>query len=169
MRQRLGIAAALIRCPRLLILDEPTTGLDPAGMRDMRVLVRDLAAGGMTVLLSSHLMDEVEQLCNRVAILQRGEIRFEGPIETLLARAAHRYRLETTNPAAAFALAQATAGVADPRQTGSSVAFAAEPPAVAALSIELGRSGVGIHVLVPETQSLEELFFDMTEPEGAAG
>src|SRR3954469_15212197 len=72
MRQRLGLAAALLRRPRLLLLDEPTTGLDPAGMRDMRALVRRLAGDGITVLLSSHLMDEVEALCNRVAILRAG-------------------------------------------------------------------------------------------------
>ena len=70
MKQRLGIAAALMRNPRLLVLDEPTTGLDPAGMRDMRDLVRRLASEGLTVLLSSHLMCEVEDLCNRVAIIR---------------------------------------------------------------------------------------------------
>src|SRR5207248_4090408 len=72
MRQRLGIAAALLRQPQLLLLDEPTTGLDPAGMRDMRELVRRLAGEGITILLSSHLLYEVEDLCNRVAIIRRG-------------------------------------------------------------------------------------------------
>ena len=79
MRQRLGIAGALIRQPRLLLLDEPATGLDPAGMRDMRALIRDLAASGITVLLSSHLMNEVEELCNRVADHPRGAHRLRGP------------------------------------------------------------------------------------------
>ena len=78
MRQRLGIAGALIRQPRLLLLDEPATGLDPAGMRDMRALIRSLAEGGITVLLSSHLMNEVEELCNRVAIIRSGRIVYEG-------------------------------------------------------------------------------------------
>src|SRR5690349_23409264 len=72
MRQRLGIAASLLRDPQLLLLDEPTTGLDPAGMRDMRVLIRRLADQGITVLLSSHLMGEVEELCDRVAIVRSG-------------------------------------------------------------------------------------------------
>src|SRR5207245_5052284 len=72
MKQRLGIAASLLRSPRLLLLDEPTTGLDPAGMRDMRELVRRLSGEGITVLLSSHLLAEVEELCNRVAIIRRG-------------------------------------------------------------------------------------------------
>src|SRR5438105_7079314 len=71
MRQRLGIAASLLRQPRLLLLDEPTTGLDPAGMRDMRGLVRRLAGEGITVLLSSHLLCEVEELCNRVSITRK--------------------------------------------------------------------------------------------------
>ena len=92
MRQRLGIAGALIREPRLLLLDEPTTGLDPAGMRDMRLLVRRLADGGMTVLLSSHLMDEVEELCDRVAILHQGELKAEGRVKELIEQ--HQCNLE---------------------------------------------------------------------------
>src|SRR6266571_2934505 len=85
MRQRLGISASLLRAPRLLLLDEPTTGLDPAGMRDMRDLVRRLAAEGITVLLSSHLLGEVEELCNRVAIIRRGGIVYQGALRDLLA------------------------------------------------------------------------------------
>src|ERR1700716_2782750 len=77
MRQRLGIAGALLRAPKLLLLDEPTTGLDPAGMRDMRVLIRRLAGEGITIVLSSHLLPEVEELCNRVAIVQSGRIVYE--------------------------------------------------------------------------------------------
>src|SRR5207248_10199595 len=87
MRQRLGIAAALLRQPRLLLLDEPTTGLDPAGMRDMRGLVRRLAGEGITVLLSSHLLGEVEELCNRVAIIQKGRVVYQGALDELLAGA----------------------------------------------------------------------------------
>ena len=83
MRQRLGIAAALLRDPKLLLLDEPATGLDPAGMRDMRLLIRRLADQGMTVLLSSHLLAEVEELCNRVAIVRSGAIVYEGEIAEL--------------------------------------------------------------------------------------
>src|SRR5436853_2337327 len=78
MRQRLGIAAALLRDPRLLLLDEPTTGLDPGGMRDMRQLVRRLAGEGITIMLSSHLLAEVEEVCNRVAIIRSGKIVYEG-------------------------------------------------------------------------------------------
>ena len=98
MRQRLGIAAALLRDPRLLLLDEPATGLDPAGMRDMRALVRRLARGGITVLLSSHLLAEVEELCNRVAIVRigaRSSTRARWPSSS--ARPAATWRLRTTD------------------------------------------------------------------------
>src|SRR4029079_5762683 len=85
MKQRLGIAASLLRSPRMLLLDEPTTGLDPAGMRDMRALVTRLRGEGITVLLSSHLLAEVEELCNRVAIIRKGRILYEGALAELLA------------------------------------------------------------------------------------
>jgi ABC-2 type transport system ATP-binding protein len=164
MRQRLGLAAALLRRPRLLVLDEPTTGLDPAGMRDMRALVRRLAGEGITVLLSSHLMGEVEALCNRVAILSSGRVRYEGALADLLARSGGRYRLETTDPGAALALCRAADGIRDVRADGATVAFAADRDAVAALTLVLAAAGVGIHALVP-AGGLEELFFGLTDPE----
>jgi ABC-2 type transport system ATP-binding protein len=97
MRQRLGIAASLLRDPKLLLLDEPTTGLDPAGMRDMRELVKRLAGEGITILLSSHILAEVEELCNRVAIIRRGTIIYEGLLQELLRSAGGSYRLSTTD------------------------------------------------------------------------
>ena len=97
MRQRLGIAASLLRQPKLLLLDEPATGLDPAGMRDMRLLIRRLADEGMTVMLSSHLLGEVEELCNRVAIVRSGAIVYEGAISELRRQAGTGYRLSTTD------------------------------------------------------------------------
>src|SRR6185503_14706716 len=163
MRQRLGIAAALIRKPRLLLLDEPTTGLDPGGMRDMRELVRALAGEGITVLLSSHLMVEVEALCNRLAVIQRGQIRFEGGLEELLGRSDGRYRLDTTDQGRALELCRAAAGLRDVSQENGDIRFAAERSAAAALTVDLGRAGVGIHALVPEGATLEELFFELTE------
>src|SRR5262245_60454979 len=83
MKQRLGVAAALIKDPELVVLDEPTNGLDPAGIRDMRALVRRLGAEGRTVLLSSHLMSEVQQVCDRVAVIDRGRIIAESTLEEL--------------------------------------------------------------------------------------
>ena len=99
MRQRLGIAAALLRSPRLLILDEPATGLDPAGMRDMRLLIRRLAGEGITVLLSSHQLAEVEELCDRVAIIRRGRVVYEGALSDLKHTAANGYHLRTSDDA----------------------------------------------------------------------
>ncbi len=84
MKQRLGLAAALLHRPRLLILDEPTSGLDPIGMAEMRTLLRQLADQGVTVFLSSHLLHEVEQVCDRVAILNRGRLVALGPVSELL-------------------------------------------------------------------------------------
>jgi ABC-2 type transport system ATP-binding protein len=163
MRQRLGLAAALLRRPQLLVLDEPTTGLDPAGMRDMRALVRRLAEQGITVLLSSHLMGEVEALCNRVAILSTGRVRYEGALSELLARSDGRYRLDATDPAAALGVCTAAQGVHDARADGATVMFAAERDAAAALTLALAAAGIGIHALVP-AGGLEELFFDLTDP-----
>ena len=166
MRQRLGIAASLLRRPRLLLLDEPATGLDPAGMRDMRALVRRLADGGMTVVLSSHLMSEVEELCNRVAIISAGRIIRESSLRDLLATAAGSYRLETTDPVRARELCESL-GV---RVTGAGAAelsFAASPEEVARLTIALGKAEVGIYGLTAEGASLERLFLELTDAEPA--
>ena len=102
MRQRLGIAAALLRRPRLLILDEPATGLDPAGMRDMRLLIRRLADEGITVLLSSHQLPEVQELCDRVAIVDSGRVVYEGALADLRRQGGAGYRLRTTDDARAL-------------------------------------------------------------------
>ena len=167
MRQRLGIAAALVREPRLLLLDEPTTGLDPGGMRDMRRLVRRLADQGITVLLSSHLMGEVEELCDRVAIVHSGRVVYEGSLAELLASTAGRYLLRTTDDVRAAALAADRRGVTDVRFADGGLTLSAGDEAVTALSVALGEAGIGIAALVPRTATLEELFFRMTEGDGA--
>ncbi len=163
MRQRLGLAAALIRKPRLLLLDEPATGLDPAGMRDMRDLVRRLVGEGITVLLSSHLLAEVEELCNRVAIIRSGRIVYHGPLDELLASAAGRYRLRAVEPQRARVVCLAQRGVQDVAVDGADVLFRASEKAVGPLSVALGQAGVEFTVLAPQSASLEELFLDMTE------
>jgi ABC-2 type transport system ATP-binding protein len=167
MRQRLGIAAALLRDPKLLLLDEPTTGLDPAGMRDMRDLVRRLASQGITVLLSSHLLGEVEELCNRVAIIRKGRIVYEGSLRDLLATASSGYRLRSPEPERAKALLLAQPGIGDVTSMDGEVRFQADEAAVAALSIALGQARIGVTALVPQTASLEELFLGLTEDDHA--
>ncbi len=183
MRQRLGIAAALLRDPRLLLLDEPATGLDPGGMRDMRLLIRRLADEGMTVLLSSHLLTEVEEVCNRVAIVRKGKIVYEGAIAELKRSAGTSYRLETTDDDRAVAVCRAQPGIGDVRieqpddarpahssEAGSrargrraQITFAAEESAVAELSQALVEAGALIRSLTPQTVTLENLFFSLTE------
>jgi ABC-2 type transport system ATP-binding protein len=161
MRQRLGIAASLLRKPKLLLLDEPATGLDPAGMRDMRALVRRLADDGMTVVLSSHLMSEVEELCNRVAIISNGKIIRESTLRDLLASASGLYRLDVTDTARAIVVCEAH-GVTAASENGGLV-FSAGRDQVAALSIALGKADIGIYNLVAEGVSLERLFLELTE------
>ncbi len=170
MRQRLGIAGALLRDPRLLLLDEPATGLDPAGMRDMRALIRRLADQGMTVLLSSHLMAEVEELCDRVAIVRDGRVVHEGSLHELIATTAGRYDLRTTDDARALEVARHEPGVEEvvPAERGLRFVAAGED-AAARLSVALVEAGVGISALVPRTASLEELFFRMTEGDAQSG
>jgi len=166
MRQRLGIAASLLRDPKLLLLDEPATGLDPAGMRDMRELVKRLAGEGITILLSSHILAEVEELCNRVAIIRRGKIIYEGRLDELLESAGGEYRLRTTDQERARAALLAH-GVSSLEAVDGELRFRAEPAEVEALTIVLGRAGIGIAALVPHTATLEELFLGMTEHEEA--
>jgi ABC-2 type transport system ATP-binding protein len=166
MRQRLGIAGALIRDPALLILDEPTTGLDPAGMRDMRRLVRGLADQGITVLLSSHIMGEVEELCDRLAIVRSGRVIYEGRLDELLHSTGQRYRLRTTDDDRALEVANHQPGVGDVRRDDDGLSIAADEEAAAGLSIALVEAGLGIRALVPAAASLEELFFRLTEGDG---
>jgi len=167
MRQRLGIAASLLRQPRLLLLDEPTTGLDPAGMRDMRDLVRRLAGEGITILLSSHLLNEVEELCNRVAIIRKGSIVYEGPLQELLATAATGYRLRATDPERARVVLLSQQGVGGVSLGEGQLRFTADEEAVARAAIALGQARIGITALVPETASLEELFLVLTGGESS--
>jgi len=162
MRQRLGIAASLLRRPQLLLLDEPTTGLDPAGMRDMRDLVRRLAAEGITVLLSSHLLSEVEELCNRVAIIRKGSVIYHGALRDLLETATTSYRLRAVEPERARAALLAQPGVTDLTLRDDELRFSADEDTVAALTVALGQARIAFTALVPETASLEELFLGMT-------
>ena len=168
MVQRLGVAAALMRSPRLLILDEPTNGLDPAGIRDMRALIARLAETGITILLSSHNMLEVEETCRHVAIMRRGRIAFEGSMSELRARAEDvEYRLVATDDALAAELCRRAAGVGNVRAGRDGIRFDSRPEAVEALTTQLGKMGIGIRQLELPITALETLFFRLTESEAA--
>ncbi len=180
MRQRLGIAAALLRRPRLLILDEPATGLDPAGMRDMRTLIRRLADEGITVLLSSHQLPEVQELCDRVAIVDRGKVVYEGALADLRRQGGAGYRLRTTDDARALDVVRTQPavehvlglngdqrGVEQAATAGHGISFQAQESDVGQLSLALGQEGIGILALTPELATLEDLFFRLTESNAA--
>jgi ABC-2 type transport system ATP-binding protein len=170
MRQRLGLAAALLRQPKLLLLDEPATGLDPGGMRDMRNLIRDLSGRGITVLLSSHLLAEVEELCNRVAIVQRGQVAYQGSLAELRRQAGGSYRLRTTDDGRARQVAVAQAGIEVDGAPGEELTFRAQSEAaVAGLSLALAESGTPAVELTPRHATLEDLFFRLTEGQDGAG
>jgi ABC-2 type transport system ATP-binding protein len=162
MRQRLGIAASLMRSPKLLVLDEPANGLDPAGMRDLRALVSSLPEQGVTVLYSSHLLSDVEEVCNRVAIVNGGKISFEGRLDELRASFDAPYRLETGDDGRALVAAKAS-GALDARIENGVLWLEASSDVVDRLTVTLGRAGIPIRSLGQERRTLEDLFFRLTE------
>jgi ABC-2 type transport system ATP-binding protein len=163
MRQRLGVAAALLRAPRLLVLDEPANGLDPAGIRDMRALVKRLTGSGLTVLLSSHDMAEVEQICDDVTIMRTGQVVYHGSIAALREQApAQAHRLATTDDersmAAAHRMGLDVTGAAD-----GGLAVRGSQAQVDALIAALVAAGIGLRGLALSETPLEALFFMLTE------
>jgi ABC-2 type transport system ATP-binding protein len=156
----------LLRDPKLLLLDEPATGLDPAGMRDMRVLIRRLAESGMTVLLSSHLLGEVEEVCNKVAIVRSGRIVYEGTINELARGTGTAYRLASTDDARAIEIVRGQPGLTDVGTAHGRIVFSCDQEAAAELSRALVEAGVLIRELAPQTVTLEDLFFSLTEGDG---
>jgi ABC-2 type transport system ATP-binding protein len=166
MRQRLGIAACLLGDPQLLILDEPMNGLDPAGMSEIRDMIRSLVAEGRTVVLSSHLLDEVERTCDAVAIVDRGKVIRQGPITDLLAGTSVILQVECSEPDRAQALLQAahlattvevdTGGLAVTLPTGTSRDVVAEAARV------LVTGGIALYRLQLTQTSLESWFLQVT-------
>ena len=157
MRQRLGLAAALMREPELLVLDEPTNGLDPQGIREIRELLLALHAGGATIFLSSHLLAEVEALCTRVGVLDRGRLVVQDSWTTLRAPTG-RTIVRTPNPAAAVA---ALDGRVEYRQGELVIVRGSDPAQVNAALV--GR-GIPVTELARERHSLEEIIFQRTGP-----
>ena len=163
MRQRLGLASCLIRRPRLLLLDEPANGVDPAGIRFLRTLLRRLAGEGITILLSSHLLAEVQEVCNRVAVIDHGRIVHEGALADL--DTGGSYRLSATDPARAAGALERLDGVRGLRRDHDELVFALSGDEdTVELTRALADAGVGIGALVREQTTLEELFFRLTEP-----
>jgi ABC-2 type transport system ATP-binding protein len=163
MRQRLGLAAALLRAPRLLLVDEPTTGLDPAGARDLRDLVRRLPAEGVTVLLSSHDMAEVDAVCDGVTIMSSGRVVWDGTVARLWAEApAPAYRLWTSDDTRALELASREARVHALAEPDDGLSLTVEEGALDDYVLALGRAGVAVRRLELLVSPLESMFFALT-------
>jgi ABC-type multidrug transport system ATPase subunit len=161
MKQRLGLAAALLHQPELLILDEPTNGLDPAGMRDVRDLLRSLADEGVTVFLSSHLLHEVEQVCDRVAVLNRGKVIAQGGVEDLAA-GEPVLRLRVASPSAALGALQDLPNVSHVSTNGHWIELRGVKPEV--VVAHLVAHGIVPSEVREERPALEDLFLQLTGP-----
>jgi ABC-2 type transport system ATP-binding protein len=156
MRQRLGVARTLLGDPELLILDEPMNGLDPAGMEDMRIMIRGLVAEGRTVVLSSHLLDEVEKTCDEIAIVDRGRVVVQGSIDELTGDA-DTVLVASSDDVRARALLDGQ--VVEPSADGG---FRVRATEAAAVNRRLVEAGIDVHRLEPERVSLERRFLEIT-------
>jgi ABC-2 type transport system ATP-binding protein len=166
MRQRLGVAACLIGDPQLLVLDEPMNGLDPAGMQDMRDMILSLVAEGRTVVLSSHLLDEVERTCDAVAIVDRGNVIRQGPISQLLAGTSLTVEVDCSEPDRSRALLERTAVGGDtqvgPKGLTITLPAGTPPDVIAEINRLLVEGGIAVYRLQPIQASLESWFLQVT-------
>jgi ABC-2 type transport system ATP-binding protein len=160
MKQRLGVAAALLKDPELVILDEPTNGLDPQGMRDMRGLISDLGAQGRTVILSSHLLGEVQAICQRVAVIDRGRIVKEGTVEQL--RGETELEVTATPSDTALARLRGLPFVEEARRSAGVLLVKAPPRHTADITRALVEDGISVTGIRRTERQLEDVFFDLT-------
>ena len=163
MRQRLGIAAALLRSPALMLLDEPTSGLDPAGVREVGALLRRLASEGAAVLLSSHLIGEIEHVCDSFTVLRRGQVVWSGSAAQLREQApGSAFRLRTSDDPRTIELAAQQRGVELLRAAEGELRVAVQSGALDPFVLELGRAGVAVRRLELLLSPLESMFFALT-------
>jgi len=163
MRQRLGIARCLLADPELLILDEPMNGLDPAGIQEFRGFVRSFVEEGRTIVLSSHLLDEIEKTCDHVAIVDQGRVVVQGSIAELRDTGRHTVLVEVDDLARARDLLAGHPAVERVVDDGAALSVAlADPAAVPALNRSLVGAGVDVHRLEPARASLEQRFLEIT-------
>lgn len=162
MKQRLGLAAALLGYPKLLILDEPTNGLDPAGIQEMRELICELPERfGMTVVVSSHLLSEIDQMADHVAVIRDGELVFQDTLEALHGRSRHHLALRTTNNAVARAVLQEKS-VPCQEEEGYLILPILSDEIAAQLTRLLGSRNLGVIRLEERQKSLEDIFLELT-------
>ncbi len=161
MKQRLGVAAALLKDPELLILDEPTNGLDPSGVAEMRTLIRTLGQGEHTVLLSSHLLSEVEQVCDRVGVVRSGRLVSEGGLQELRGEAGLLVRADPLERARS--LAEALCGPERVKVKDGALILEVDPSRAGEIGQKLITGGIVVHELRPVERSLEEAYLELTE------
>lgn len=160
MKQRLGVAGALLKDPDLLVLDEPTNGLDPQGMAEMRKLIKDIGRGDRTVLLSSHLLGEVEQICDRVGVISNGKLVTQSSVQELLGDEGVLVRAQPAD-AAQDLLTRMFGLEAVSRQDGT-IRLKTDPGRSTEINRQLVAAGIGVSELRPFERSLEEVFFQLT-------
>jgi len=160
MKQRLGVAASLLKDPELLILDEPTNGLDPQGMAEMRKLIKDIGQGDRTVLLSSHLLGEVEQICDRVGVISNGKLVRQSTVQDLIGEEGVLVRAQPMEKAEQM-LATMFGSDAISRQDGA-LHLKVKPEQSTDINRQLVSAGIGVSELRPFERSLEEVFFQLT-------
>ncbi len=163
MKQRLGVAAALLKDPELLILDEPTNGLDPKGMADMRAIIRRVGHGERTVLLSSHLLGEVEQVCDRVGVIHKGELLIEGTVEELRGGGGILVKVEPIDEARK--IAAGLAWVEGAEIEDGMLVLDTDPEKAAEINARLVSAGLRVSELRPVARSLEDAFLELTRGE----
>jgi ABC-type multidrug transport system ATPase subunit len=161
MKQRLGIAAALLKDPELLILDEPTNGMDPAGMAEMRAFIRNLGRGRRSVLLSSHLMTEVEQVSDRVGVISKGRLVGEGTVDEL--RGGERLFVKAEPLEQAEGVLGMLPAVGQVARSDGGLRIAADPAAASTINRALVEAGIAVGELRSERASLEKVFLELTE------
>ncbi len=164
MRQRLALAQALLGRPRLLVLDEPTNGLDPNGIHGLRILLRQLATDqGLTIFFSSHLLSEVEELCDRVVVLHRGQVRAAGPLSELMRTKGFRYQVDVSDVGKALAILRSIAGVtAEPGTIKDSITVTSEADQGRIINHALVSAGVGVDQLMRTQRGLEDVYIELT-------
>jgi ABC-type multidrug transport system ATPase subunit len=160
MKQRLGVAAALLKDPELLILDEPSNGLDPAGMAEMREFIRSLAQAGRTVVLSSHLMGEIEHVSDRVGVIRAGSLIAEGTVDELRGRAGLQLRAEPL--AAAARLVGDLPGVDAVAAADGRLDVTVDTAQAAAINRALVQAGIAVSEIYAQSASLEDVFLELT-------
>jgi ABC-type multidrug transport system ATPase subunit len=165
MKQRLGLAAATLKDPELLILDEPTNGLDPQGMADIRTLIGEIASGGRTVLISSHLLSEIETICTSVGVIQKGRLIAEGTIEELV-QGPDRVEVRAHPIPEAGALLANLVGEDLVTLVEGSFHLRVESSRAAGINRELVSAGLEVSRLAPVERSLEEVFLQITRGQG---